>query len=74
MLWLNTPSTPRTGLIPMILSPVFCLQLLFWLALVFNAVPVLEQLRQRWLGASLAARFARECRRRAVVSPSPVRP
>jgi hypothetical protein len=58
----------------MILSPVFCLQLLFWFALLLNTVPVLEQLRQRWLGASLAARFARECRRRAMVSPSAVSP
>lgn len=58
----------------MTLSPLLCLQLLFWLAVVFNSFPLLDQLRQRWIGASLAGAFARECRRRAIGSFGSLRP
>lgn len=52
------------GLILMITFAALSVKILFWLALVLTTVPLLEHLRQRWLGVSLAAAFARECRRR----------
>lgn len=46
------------------------LQILFWLAVALIALPLVENMRQRWLGASLAGAFARECRRRRLGSIS----
>lgn len=52
------------GLILMTNLAALSVKVLFWLALVLTTMPLLEHLRQRWLGVSLAAAFARECRRR----------
>ncbi|PSB39469.1 hypothetical protein C7B81_02170 [Aphanothece cf. minutissima CCALA 015] len=41
-----------------------CLQVLFWLTLGLSSLPLIHSLRLHWLGISLAAEFARECRRR----------
>lgn len=52
------------GLIIMTNFAALSVKILFWLTLVLTTLPLLEHLRQRWLGISLAAAFARECRRR----------
>lgn len=54
------------GLTKMTDFAALSVKILVWMALVLMTLPLLEQLRQRWLCASLAGAFARECRRRRV--------
>lgn len=62
--WFSSQLIP--GLTIMTDFAALSVKMLFWLALVLSSLPLLEQLRQRWLCASLAGAFARECRRRRV--------
>ncbi len=70
MLGFNSHPRSYLGLITMPQCLVLCLRVLFWIAVAMSTLPVLEQLRQRWLGASLAGAFANECRRRRIGSNS----
>ena len=48
------------------------LQICFWIEMCLGTVIVLRRLHTHWIGVSLAARFAKECRRRGLVAPASI--